>query len=135
MTHIDRDKTILERILRHCERIGEDMELLGKTYSAFLSNNTFRDSVSMNILQIGELVGLLSDDFKANTQSQMPWNQIRAMRNMFAHDYGNMSAEKIWQTASTDIPALHSFCESQIHLLKQETSAQSKPKPPKFGRR
>lgn len=118
----DRDKAILEYIVKHCNRINKDMEIHGSTYQAFLSNDTFRDSVSMNLLQIGELVGHLSEDLKTNTQSQIPWKQIRAMRNLFAHDYNNMSTEKIWVTASTDVPTLAFFCENQISLLEQGQS-------------
>lgn len=79
----------------------------------------------MNLLQIGELTGRLSDDFKTNTQSQIPWKQIRSMRNMFAHDYNNMSTIKIWKSASIDVPELLSFCERQIQLFEQDQ--QTKP--------
>ena len=30
---------------------------------------------------------------------------------MFAHDYGSMDKERIWQTATEDVPALKAYCE------------------------
>ena len=81
----------------------------------------------MNLLQIGELTGRLSDDFKDNTQSQIPWKQIRSMRNLLAHDYGNMSTNKIWEAASEDVPVLLSFCEKQLKSFDQEKSTSNLP--------
>ena len=115
----DKDKTVLEYIVRHCDRISRAIERFGGTYQDFVADEAFRDSVSMNIQQIGELVGHLSEKFKSNTENQIPWKQIRAMRNLFAHDYSNMSTEKIWQTASADVPVLRSFCEQQVKLFEQ----------------
>ena len=44
----------------------------------------------------------------------MPWRSIRAMRNLFAHDYGQMNVEIVWSTAIESIPQLKAFCEEQI---------------------
>lgn len=52
----------------------------------------------MCILQIGELVGKLSDEFKAENNA-MPWREIKAMRNIAAHNYGEI-----------DIPELKDYC-------------------------
>ena len=37
------------------------------------------------------------------------------MRNFFAHNYGSMDYERIWQTAIDDIPELQKYCEEQIN--------------------
>ena len=36
------------------------------------------------------------------------------MRNLVAHNYGSMSRDIIWETASVDIPTLKTFCEEQL---------------------
>ena len=42
------------------------------------------------------------------------------MRNRFAHGYGKMDFEKIYNTAITDIPVLHKFLDEQIEKLQKE---------------
>ena len=56
----------------------------------------------MCILQIGELVGRLSDEFKeANTS--IPWHKIRGMRNYVAHEYGSIDLDVVWYVATNSI--------------------------------
>lgn len=35
----------------------------------------------MNILQIGELAGKLTEDYRAETNDVIPWTAIKSMRN------------------------------------------------------
>ena len=67
----------------------------------------------MCVFQICELASHLSDTFRAE-HPELPWHQIRGMRNLFAHDYGNMDTTGIWETACEDIPAVEAFCRSFI---------------------
>ena len=48
------------------------------------------------------------------TKPQMDWRAIKNMRNMFAHDYGSMEKDRIWQTATEDVPALKAYCERAL---------------------
>lgn len=105
---------ILRHILKYCNRIEGYIERFGNDFTAFKEDMAYRDSVSMNILQIGELAGHLSDDYRTATADRMPWRSIRAMRNLFAHDYGQMNVEIMWSTAIESIPQLKMFCEEQI---------------------
>lgn len=41
---------------------------------------------------------------------------MKAMRNMVAHGYGKMDRQIIWETATTDIPALKAFRMEQLGL-------------------
>lgn len=68
----------------------------------------------MNLLQIGELAGRLSDDYVQRTKAQMDWRAIKNMRNMFAHDYGSMDIERIWETVTEDIPVLADYCKQEL---------------------
>ena len=67
----------------------------------------------MCLFQICELSGHLSEDFR-NQHPELPWNQIRGMRNWFAHDYGNMDSVSIWNTIAEDIPGIEEFCRKII---------------------
>jgi uncharacterized protein with HEPN domain len=64
----------------------------------------------MSIMQIGELAGGLSDEFKDKTRVQMPWGLMKGMRNHFAHGYATMEKSDVWETATKDIPNLLLFC-------------------------
>ena len=74
----------------------------------------------MEIQQIGELTKDLAEEFIKETNSKIPWAQIKGMRNRFAHGYGKMDFEKIYNTAITDIPVLHKFLDEQIEKLQKE---------------
>jgi uncharacterized protein with HEPN domain len=47
----------------------------------------------MCIMQIGELANTLSDSLKNSTVGQIPWKQIKGMRNHFVHGYNTMNKE------------------------------------------
>lgn len=79
----------------------------------------------MCILQIGELANGLSDEFREQTKAEVPWGQIRGMRNWLAHAYAEMDESMTWETATNDIPKLAVFCKEQIDQDKQ--NAQEKP--------
>lgn len=114
MKPLDRDKSIIKHILNYCNKIMHTVERFGGAWEVFLSDSDYRDSVSMNLLQIGELAGKLSDGYVQDTKAQIDWRAIKNMRNMFAHDYGSMDIERIWETAIEDIPALVDYCRQAL---------------------
>ena len=40
------------------------------------------------------------------------------MRNMFAHDYGSMDIDRIWDTVVMDIPELENYCEEALNQIR-----------------
>ena len=63
----------------------------------------------MCVVQIGELVGQLSDEAKALNKS-IPWRAIKDTRNFYVHAYGSIDIPSVWETITTDIPALREVC-------------------------
>ena len=110
----DADLQRIEHILEYCVDIQKTIARFGSDAETFLSDPDFFKSVSMSIMQIGELCVGLSDEFKENTKTQVQWGPIKAMRNMFAHGYAKMDKDVIWETAWRDIPVLRAFCEAQL---------------------
>ena len=100
----------IEHILSYCIEIEKTIARYGPSFSIFDKDADYQRSVSFCILQIGELAGKLSEEFRTATADQMPWGPIKGMRNLVAHNYGSMSREMIWETAVRDIPALKAFC-------------------------
>ena len=109
MPERERDKSILEHMLSYCVDIEETVQRFGNSYETFSCDKVYRNACAMCILQIGELAGHLSEDFRA-VHREMPWKEIRAMRNVVAHAYADISFRTTWDTIQADIPALKTFC-------------------------
>ena len=108
----DSDLQRIQHIASYCEDIAKTIERFGRDQEIFLRDLDYRNSISMSIMQIGELSVGLSDDFKDSTQDQMQWGLIRGMRNMFAHTYAKMDRTIVWDVATKDIPGLLHFCQN-----------------------
>ena len=119
MPKYDKRISILEIIIRYCEQIAKTTERFGKTYEIFSGDFDYQNACAMCIFQIGELASRLPEDFRAK-YDQVPWKLIRGMRNMFAHDYGNVNLVRTWTTIETDIPTLKAQCEEVLRLLLEE---------------
>lgn len=116
------DIDILIHILRYCNNVLELIERFGKDINIFKNDIAYRDSVSMNILQIGELAGKLSEEYRMKTKDKLPWAAMKSMRNFFAHNYGNMDVNVIWATATSNIPEVKKFCETETAGYSAENS-------------
>ena len=65
----------------------------------------------MCIIQIGELVNRLSDEF-TEEHPEIPWHAMKAMRNLHAHDYERVDLQIVWNTLVEEIPVLQKQLES-----------------------
>lgn len=107
----------LQRIMRirdYCSEVERTISRFGSSFVSFSSDVDYQRSVSFCVLQIGELAGGLSQEYRASTASRIQWGPIKGMRNWVAHNYANISLDIIWETAVNDIPALKRFCEEQL---------------------
>lgn len=68
----------------------------------------------MCVVQIGELVALLSDGVKYQNAS-VPWRVIKDTRNFYVHSYGAIDVRAVWDTLEQDIPALKATCEAILN--------------------
>lgn len=113
-----RDIDILEKIIRYCGETEEATQQFGNSIDVLKQNSVYKNAVAMCVLQIGELVGHLSEGFKAE-HNEMPWRDIKAMRNIAAHKYGSFDMDMLWDTITGDIPALKDYCEG---ICKKDVS-------------
>jgi uncharacterized protein with HEPN domain len=110
----DTDLQRIQHIKTYCEDIAETIARFGNNYHVFEADRDFINSVSMSIMQIGELSAGLSDTFKDTTRHQIQWGALKGMRNLFAHAYIAMNKAVIWESATRDVPAVLDFCEKII---------------------
>jgi uncharacterized protein with HEPN domain len=116
---------ILGHIVKYCDELFDTQEYFGNSFEVFKSNFIYRNAMAMCILQIGELSGYLPDSF-TEIYSGVPWRNIKGMRNIMAHKYGDMSMATVWETITEDVPTLRSYCISI--LAKQCTPQQTEVK-------
>ena len=108
-----RDIEILRHILRYCDQVEMAHADFGASRERFNSSTTYQNAVCMCILQIGELVGRLSEAFRAK-HAEIPWHKIRGMRNFVAHEYGHLDLDIVWFAATRSVPELGGFCARQL---------------------
>ena len=121
MTASDRDLQILNKIEGYCNDIEFTHTEYGHNYATFCENPTYRNAIALCLLQIGELVKNLSQEFTAS-HANIPWRAIRGMRNVVAHEYGHIDLETVWETTDVGIIELRDFCVEQLQSNDQQTS-------------
>lgn len=99
----NRDKIHLERILESIDRV--EVHLLGFKFDYFETNKKTYDAVLMQLVNIGEMVNRLSEDF-LEKYNDLPYHQIVGMRNQIAHGYFEIDPQEVWKTATKDLPVL-----------------------------
>ena len=113
MKPLERDINVLEHIIDYCRQIEQTVERFGNSADVFRQDPIYRNAVALCILQIGELVGKLTDDFR-EPHPAIPWRQIKGMRNIVAHSYGTVDPEITWEIIIDDIPKLKAYCEKIV---------------------
>lgn len=108
-----RDRTCVEHILRYCEQVRGSLAEIQYDRDRFLASHTYQNAISMCILQIGELVKRLSEDFLQECKD-IPWSLIAKTRDNYAHHYGSVDFEMVWTTAVDDLPAVEAFCRKYL---------------------
>jgi uncharacterized protein with HEPN domain len=115
--------SILTRIIEYCQEIENTMDRFDRNYETFKSDSVYKNAVALCVLQIGELTTKLSDELKEK-HSEIPWRQVKVMRNIVAHRYGTIEMETTWETITEDIPKLKQYCNS---ILNEQDTTQPMP--------
>lgn len=116
----ERDVEILRNIIKYTEQINDANRHFNSEKEEFEENSVYRNAAAMCVLQIGELVKHLSEEYKLKTADEIPWHQIQGLRNVVAHEYGKIDTESLWETITEDIPRLCEFCTEQIAQLNEQ---------------
>ncbi|MCI9475375.1 HepT-like ribonuclease domain-containing protein [Anaerovoracaceae bacterium 41-7] len=99
------DVITIRKMLSYCKDIEALMDKYERNFELYQTDISYQYSCNMCIIQIGELVSRLSEDFLEH-HAEIPWYAIKAMRNLHAHDYDNINFEIVWETLIKDIPEL-----------------------------
>lgn len=80
----------------------------GMTPEAFKADLRTQKAVEMNLVVIGEAASRLLDQHPEFAQGhpELPWREMRGMRNRMAHGYFEIDLDVVWSTVQTALPAL-----------------------------
>lgn len=113
----EKDLRRLYHMLQYCRRITHTMNSLHNDFRRFIKpeNYVHRDAICFYFLQLGELERGLTDEFKEK-RKDVPWHKMRGLRNLVAHNYGDVDFDIIWQIAREDLPVL----DKQLETILQQ---------------
>lgn len=97
------DYLYLNDILQAIEKILNFTE--GMDFEDFKDNVLVFDAVARNFEIVGEASIQLSDKIKS-VYDDIPWQKMRSMRNIVAHEYFGLDKKIIWTTIQKSIPEL-----------------------------
>lgn len=115
MANLDKDLTLLLHMKGYCKEIIDTLSIINNSYDEYNKNFIVRNSLCMDLLQIGELENRLSSKFKKETQNEIEWHKIHGMRNRFAHEYIKIDYDIVFDVVTKDIPELNEFLTKVIN--------------------
>ena len=77
----------------------------GIPHTKFVENKTVRYAVERLLLIVGEAANHVSKEFQTE-HPEIEWAQIIGLRNVLAHEYGEVKMDMIYLAATKSIPAL-----------------------------
>lgn len=99
------------------EDISEALDLIeeyvkGLDYSSWAKDRKTIDAVIRNLQIIGEAANHIPDQIQESNM-EIPWFQMKGMRNVLIHEYFGVDIDVLWRTVNEDLPRL----KVQIHTL------------------
>ena len=116
-----------ELILSTLEDIKYSLELIQTRVKNINSSDDFLetengleklDSIAMRLVAIGEgfkNIDKLSDNQLLLNYSNIPWKQVKGIRDILSHHYFDLDAEVIFNLCKKDVNELH---ETTIQIIK-----------------
>lgn len=92
----------------------DDMLLAIKKAEEFISDMTFNEfksdeKTTFAVIRALEILGEASNKIPNRVQqnhSEIPWREMKGMRNKLIHDYMGVNIEVVWKTTTEDLPEL-----------------------------
>ncbi|HZF02553.1 MAG TPA: DUF86 domain-containing protein [Methylomirabilota bacterium] len=87
--------------------------IAGISLDDFKANEEKYEAVNRKFEIIGEAARRLSTEAQKKIP-EIPWQLVRAMRNILIHDYDDVDLDIVWETAQRDLPKLISHLETYL---------------------
>jgi uncharacterized protein with HEPN domain len=123
----ERDQALFMDMLLACREAWEFCYSVA--FDKFVADRKLCLAVERCLEIMGEAASRVSEEGRA-AHPEIPWQRIRGLRNVLAHDYGNIEYDKLYQTATEDVPALRAALEAiltDIPGVREECAAEWRP--------
>ena len=111
MPHDERNMSYLWDMRKYALEIKEIVQ--GVPHTKFVENKTIRYAIERLLLIVGEAANHVSKGFQEK-HPEIEWAQIIGLRNILAHEYGEVKIDKIYLAATKSIPVLLENIESLL---------------------
>jgi uncharacterized protein with HEPN domain len=98
-----RDWKLRGDILEAVQRVAAFIE--GVSKEEFPADDKAVAAVSYELIVIGEATKGVPVSVQA-AAPEVPWEKMRGMRNIVAHEYFGVDLSVVWDTATRDVPAI-----------------------------
>lgn len=98
-----RNNIIIKKMINYIDKISAYCE--NCDYESFSSDSILTEACVFNLSQLGELATKLDKEF-TEQYNNIPWNQMRGLRNKIVHDYEGVNLLLVWEIISCDLPEL-----------------------------
>ncbi len=112
-----------QRQLRHVDYIEHILDATRQVRSyvaetskeMFMQDRKTQDADILKILVIGEAAAQILDEHGtfAKQRSDIPWNQMKGMRNRMVHGYFETNLDLVWETVQVFLPDLECKLQGQ----------------------
>ena len=99
----ERDKNLLIFLKDEAEYLLE--KAATHNVEDFIDDRDLQHIVTMALINIGESVNSMSDEF-TQTHQNIEWSEIVGLRNKVVHNYRGLYFNWIWETVTKDVPEL-----------------------------
>lgn len=82
------------------------------TYEEFAASRLIFDAVVRNVSVLGEAARRMPPEIQEQFPD-VPWSEMRTMRNFVVHQYDEVNPQTIWDTIHQDFPSL----VDQLHTI------------------
>lgn len=105
-----------QRQLRHADYVEHILDaarqacgyVAGMPKEAFMQDSRTQDAVILKLLVIGEAAAQILGEHRsfAEQRPDIPWNQMKGMRNRMVHGYFETNLDLVWETVQVFLPEL-----------------------------
>jgi uncharacterized protein with HEPN domain len=100
----------LEDYLDHMRQAATDActYVEGLQKDDFLDDKRTQQAVTMSVIICGEAATKIMESYAefAHSHPEIPWRNMRGMRNRMAHGYFDINLDIVWDTVQTALPQL-----------------------------
>lgn len=102
-----------------------EQQLIDITYETYLAEYDIQDATERRLERISEAARAI-DNIAIELCPEQPWEEIKALGNVFRHEYDMVIPHEVWDTVKDDLPSLKVDCRRAIEFLRERKRNEEK---------